>query len=267
MTTKRGTAIGSGLDWIGKRLAAKLAKPRSATYPFTPCNIEALSNTLIPGDVLLVEGNQRVSTAIKYLTQSTWSHAALFAGAIHGQDFGSGSHWLVEVNLGEGCVAAPLSKYACYNTRICRPVGLTPDERATVVGFMLDRLGLKYDLRNVLDLARYFFPTPPVPMRWRRRMLALGSGDPTRAICSSLIAQAFQAIHYPILPKVSVHLDPSHAAAREIYHIRHHSLFAPRDFDLSPFFEVVKPTLTTDFDFRSLIWADTPHAQPDSSTV
>ena len=36
--------------------------------------------TLRPGDVLLVEGSSRISTAIKYLTQSTWSHAALFVG-------------------------------------------------------------------------------------------------------------------------------------------------------------------------------------------
>ena len=33
-----------------------------------------------PGDILLVEGNQRVSSAIKYLTQSTWSHAAFYLG-------------------------------------------------------------------------------------------------------------------------------------------------------------------------------------------
>lgn len=26
-------------------------------------------------------------------------------------------------------------------------------------------------------LARYLFRTPPVPQRWRRRMLSLGSGD------------------------------------------------------------------------------------------
>jgi len=33
-------------------------------------------------------------------------------------------HHLIEVNLSEGCFSAPLSKYARYNTRICRPVGL-----------------------------------------------------------------------------------------------------------------------------------------------
>ena len=44
----------------------------------------------------------------------------------------------------------------------------------------------------------------------------------------------------------------------EILHIRHHSLYAPRDFDLSPYFEIVKPTLEAGFDYRRLRWADAP---------
>ena len=35
---------------------------------------DKLMACLQPGDVLLVEGQTRVSVAIKYLTQSTWSH-------------------------------------------------------------------------------------------------------------------------------------------------------------------------------------------------
>jgi hypothetical protein len=38
-------------------------------------------------------------------------------------------------------------------------------------------------------------------------------------------------------------------------HIRHHSLFTPRDFDISPFFEVVKPTIAKDFDYHKITWA------------
>ena len=105
-------------------------------------------------------------------------------------------HRLIEANLGEGCVAAPLSKYRTYNTRICRPRGLTPEDRETVVSFMTQRIGLKYDLKNVIDMLRYFLPTPPVPVRWRRRMIAFGSGDPTRAICSTMIAEAYGSIRY-----------------------------------------------------------------------
>jgi hypothetical protein len=98
---------------------------------------------------------------------------------------------------------------------------------------------------------RYFLPNPPVPARWRRRMIALGSGEPTRAICSTLIAQAFESVLYPILPEVRRVDDTSR---KEILHIRHHSLYAPRDFDISPFFAVVKPTIETGFDYKMMQW-------------
>jgi hypothetical protein len=45
---------------------------------------------------------------------------------------------------------------------------------------------------------------------------------------------------------------------REILHIRHHSLYAPRDFDLSPYFQIVKPTIETGFDYRGLRWSEQP---------
>lgn len=245
------------LDRIGRRLANRLNCPCSGYEPYTPSDYATLRRTLRPGDVLLVEGGQRISAAIKYLTQSTWSHAAMYVGDVLPEpDDGGEPPRLVEVNLGEGCIAAPLSKYASYNTRICRPVGLTGDEVAALTGFMISRIGLQYDLRNILDLLRYFLPTPPVPVRWRRRMLAFGSGDPTRAICSSLIAQAFQFVRYPILPDVTriKARKGSRYARAEILHIRHHSLFAPRDFDLSPYFEIVKPTIREGFDPHRLRW-------------
>lgn len=253
-----GTLIDTMLDGIGRRLARKLNSPTSGYTPFTPSDFATLCKVLRPGDVLLIEGRERVSNAIKYLTQSTWSHAAMYVGnRFPGETSDDEPHRLVEVNLGEGCVSAPLSKYARYNTRICRPVGLSPAECDAVTEFMVTRIGLKYDMRNIFDLLRYFLPTPPVPVRWRRRMLAFGSGGPTRAICSSLIARAFQSVRYPILPDVRQvrARRGSGFARREILHIRHHSLFAPRDFDLSPYFEIVKPHLANGFDPHSLEWA------------
>lgn len=242
------------LDRIGRRLARKLNSPGSGYRPYTSSDFETLCRVLRPGDVLLVEGGERISTAIKYLTQSTWSHAAMYVGEMLPKTgAGKARHRLVEVNLGEGCVSAPLQKYATYNTRICRPVSLSPEEIHAVTTYMIDRIGVKYDHRNIFDLLRYFFPTPPVPVRWRRRMLAFGSGDPTRAICSSMIAQAFQSVRYPILPKVTITRD--RGVRGEILHIRHHALFVPRDFDLSPYFAIVKPHLDTKFDHHALIWA------------
>ena len=260
MTDEMKSGGGTVLDWIGHKLANWLDEQTSGYEPYTPSDPDTLRRTLRPGDVLLVEGNRRISKTIKYLTQSTFSHSALYVGDALDEegDDRNDRPSLIEVNLGEGCIAVPLSKYETYNTRICRPVGLTPEDRDQVVNFMIGKLGLKYDLKNIFDLMRYTWSAPPVPVAWRRRMLALGSGDPTRAICSSLIAQAFQSVSYPILPEIT--LAPGRAAAtsdhsrRELLHIRHYSLFTPRDFDLSPYFRIVKPTIEFGFDYKQIEW-------------
>ena len=247
---------------LGNFLARILVKESSGYQPYTPSDFDTLWATLEPGDILLIEGNQHVSAAIKYLTQSTWSHAAFYVGHVLPRpdldENGTRAERprLIEVTLGKGCVATPLSRYQSYNTRICRPVGLSDEDREKVVSYMVSKIGLKYDMRNIFDLLRYFLPTPPVPVSWRRRMLAFGSGDATRAICSSLIAQAYQSIQYPILPDITDAPGRTSAKSRysksEIMHIRHHSLFTPRDFDLSPYFDIVKPSLESGFDYKNL---------------
>ena len=138
---------------------------------------------------------------------------------------------------------------------MCRPVGLTVDDCEKVCAYAIERIGLDYDLKNITDLMRYLMPLP-VPQRWRRRALALGSSDSTRIICSALIAQAFESVRYPILPKVT--RMESRVARRELLEIRHHSLYTPRDFDISPYFAVVKPTIELGFEYKRLHWADLP---------
>ncbi|MFO1106321.1 MAG: lipo-like protein [Amaricoccus sp.] len=256
MTEPRDTLM----DRLGRVMAARLEEAPPGIEPYTHANVAALRRTLRPADVLLVEGVNRLSVAIKYLTQSTWSHSALYVGDALGRCDDKGEPLrLIEVNLGEGCVAVPLSRYEFYNTRICRPRHLTPEDTGAVVDFMIQSLGLRYDMKNILDLLRYFLPQPPIPARWRRQMLAFGSGDPTRAICSTLIAEAFARIRYPILPRITREFRADTKAReqrREILHIRHHSLYAPRDFDLSPYFEIVKPTLEAGFDYQRLTWSE-----------
>jgi hypothetical protein len=246
---------------LGAWLAEYLTRPLFRGEPSVVIPPERLAAVLEPADVLLVEGNARISTAIKYLTQSTWSHAALYIGDALGQGLDPRhAPTLLEADLENGVSAVALAKYAPYNTRICRALALTDDDRRAVVDYAVARLGHAYDLKNLIDLARYLLPTPPVPSFLRRRMLSLGSGDPTRAICSTLIAQAFQQVRYPILPCVEVREPPGASAGgysvREILHIRHHSLFAPRDFDLSPYFKVIKPVEALGFDYRALVWHD-----------
>lgn len=248
--------MNAALTFLGRALARYLNRPVRGYEPFAISDPAALAAVLQPADVLLVEGNHRISTAIKYLTQSTWSHAALYVGDFRHTGAGLNAPVLIEADIEQGVIAVPLTKYAQLNTRICRPVGLSPDAAEQVVRYAIGRLGDAYDLRNVIDLARYLLPVPPVPVSWRRRMLAFGGGDPTRAICSTLIAQAFETVRYPILPRIERRPANSDYAAREILHIRHYSLYTPRDFDISPYFRVIKPVVENGFDYQSLAWAD-----------
>lgn len=243
---------------LGRALGRFLEADKPRDQPFIAQDFTALTETIRQGDVLLVEGRARISSAIKYLTQSTWSHAALcVSDATQG-----GAPELVEVTLEDGCHRVALKKYALFHTRICRPVGLTRDECQALARFMVDHIGLQYDLRNVTDLLRYLLPNPPVPSRWRRQMLSLGSGDPTRAICSSLVAQAFQSLRYPILPHVKMLQSTSGARGpHPVFYTRDPSLFVPRDFDVSPYFAIVKPTLRPGFDFRTIPWAPEDQAR------
>ena len=232
--------MGVMLDWIGKLLAGYLQKEVPGYEPFTPSDPEYLRSVIEPGDVLLVEGNNRISGIIKYLTQSTWSHAALYVGPIDGAQEDDGEpHVLIEAYVGDGVISAPLSKYFSYHTRVCRPVGLSYEDRTAVCRYAINRIGFGYDTKNILDLMRFLFPLP-VPQRWRRRMIALGSGDPTKMICSALIAQAFDTVRYPILPQDHARRQPCRAPRNPAYprflalhaaRFRHLALFRNRQAD------------------------------------
>jgi len=243
------------LKRIGTQLARYLSKPRDELRVSTSKPGD-LSNCLQKGDVLLVEGTSRFSSAIKYLTQSSWSHAAIFVGDAVNQTNDKGEALnLIEADIIEGVRAVPLSEYESIHTRICRPVGLDNNEISELLMNIIDRVGHTYDLKNIFDLMRYFITAPPVPGNWKRSLLAFGSGDPTRAICSSIIAEAFQSIKYPILPDMKLLECKTREGRRyqkEIMQIRHHSLFAPRDFDVSPYFDIIKPTLKQGFNFHDV---------------
>src|ERR1700730_4137717 len=130
------------LDCIGRCIAARLKRPLRGYEPFTHSDPAALRRLLQPGDVLLVDGNQRLSSAIKYLTQSTWSHAALYIGdALASAPEAMEQRTLIEANIEDGVVAVPLSKYVAFNMRICRPVGLTSTDRRKVIELMIAHLG------------------------------------------------------------------------------------------------------------------------------
>ena len=140
-------------DQVSKLLVNYLTARVRKYEPYAGTASEQLRATLRSGDVLLIEGNQRFSVAVKYLTQSTWSHAAMFVGVITEMfDKTVESPMLIEADLENGVHAVPLSKYEGFNTRICRPVGLLDEDVHKIVSFMVESIGMGYDLKNIIDL-------------------------------------------------------------------------------------------------------------------
>ncbi len=270
------------MRWLRRTLFAAatraLTRRRGSYHRILPGHLGVLRATLQKGDVLLVDGDQRVSQVIKYLTQSTWSHSAIYVGdelwrrhperhaeltARFGVD---ARHLLVEAVMEEGVVASPLSKYEMHNVRVCRPHGLRPEHCRRIFDEVLAQLGTRYATRNALALARYFFPVSLIPARWRRRALELGDDVTKQVICSTLIARAFHNVGFPILPAVEPARELSGGRLRDwlrqrpyphVFHREPCALITPRDFDLSPYFDVVKLTgiAERDFDYRRIRWA------------
>jgi hypothetical protein len=270
-------------------LARYLTKPRKVYRQLAANDMANLKRQIRKGDVILIDGDQRVSEVIKYLTQSCWSHAAIYVGdelarrdardraLLHGADARDVNHMIVEA-LVEGVVASPLSKYASLNMRVCRPRNLRPEDLEHILDEVLGQLGYTYDVKHLVDLARYLFPVRLIPQRLRRTALRMGSGLTREVICSTMIARAFQNVGYPILPEITPSDDkPTSRLRRMRGHLpwrRHHPgiyrkqtpmLSTPRDFDLSPYFDILKFNHADlgSFDYRRIRWAlgDDPESE------
>lgn len=238
---------------IYKRIKAKLThwisyEPENADI--LPYDFTRMCQQIKPGDVLLVEGRSRISTIIRTITQSPWTHAALYIGRLidieddelvnkikhYHPEVEDKSQLIVESLLDRGTVITPLSEYGQHHLRICRPIGLIPDDNDLVIRFMINALGQAYNVRHILDLARFLLPWSILPRRWGSSLFRTSSGQADSGICTSLIAEAYYAVQFPILPFVK---QDKEEGSYEIFH-RNPYLFSPKDFDYSPYFEIIK---------------------------
>ena len=148
-------------------------------------DFDRLCEELHQGDVLLVEGRTRVSHVIKSITNSPWTHSVLYIGRLDEirdeslqekvSEYHQGeSHeqLIIESMLGEGTIIKPVTKYENEHLRICRPKGLSRSDRQQVIAFSLSQLGYEYDVRHLLDLARFLFPYGIFPRRWRSTLIS-----------------------------------------------------------------------------------------------
>lgn len=224
-----------------------------------------ITKEIIPGDVLLIEGRSRASLIIRRVTQSPWSHAILYIGRIpeikdHNfrqiveriTNFDTETQLIIESEIGSGTIISTLDKYKVDHMRILRPRGLTKNSAQQVINFAITRIGRKYDLRHLLDLARFLFPWGLFPRSWRSSLFQHNALQPTQDICSSMIASAFLHVGFPILPIIRKNDQ------QQIELIaRNPNLYVPSDFDFSPFFDVIKyPIIPPDAqgEYKNLNW-------------
>ncbi|QBQ54738.1 YiiX/YebB-like N1pC/P60 family cysteine hydrolase [Nitrosococcus wardiae] len=244
--------MGNLKQWLIDKVTGWLVKeikPQSERAPLV--HFERLVEELRPGDVLLVEGHTRISDIIKLITQSPWTHSALYVGRLWDiNDSELRAHiarhceveahepLLIEALIGQGTVINPLTEYRHEHLRICRPRGLSRMDAWRVIRHAANRLGHDYDVRHLLDLARFLFPYSILPRRWRSTLFVLAPGHAKRTICSSMLAEAFDAVHFPVLPIVQ-RLDNGKLR----FYKRNTRLYTPQDFDFSPYFDVIKHPL------------------------
>jgi len=233
--------------WCSSIFIRWLTLPRP--YEGLPlCDFERIRYEVRPGDVILIEGRSRISDIIRAITQSSWSHAALYIGHLHDIEdpkirnlislHYSGlpdEQLVIEGIMGKGTRVNTLSYYEKDHIRLCRPKGLSRTDAQKIVAITTRKLGSEYDVRQILDLARFLLPWSIMPRRLRSKLFEFQAQESTKTVCSSMIAEAFAAVDFPVLPLIQKNAD------QELELItRNTKLYTPRDFDYSPYFDIIK---------------------------
>lgn len=232
-----------------------------------PYDFNRLKYEIRPGDVLLVEGRSRVSSVIRSVSQSPWTHAALYIGRLNDiendelhtllaekSDAKPSTRLIIEDVLNTGTVLTPLTEYQHHHLRICRPIGIAPNDLQTVLEFAIRSVGQPYNVRQLFDLFRFFLPWSILPKRWGSSLFRTPDGAPESGVCSTLIAKAFSSVQFPILPFMLVTEENNVEMIQ-----RNPYLFAPKDFDYSPYFDIIKYPLFNPEEplpyYRRMPWA------------
>lgn len=227
------------IDWL-------IYEPPPSEVP--PCDFDRLKYEIRPCDVLLIEGHSRISHIIRSVMQSPWTHAALYIGKLgdiedeelqktlkeHGVEK-ENIRLVIEGLIDQGTVVSHLTAYRHHHIRICRPIGLSAADAQLIITYAIKTLGAPYSIRQLLDLARFFLPWSIMPRRWGSILFRTPSGEPESGVCSSLIAEAFNSVQFPVLPFIEPHEETGVELTQ-----RNPYLFTPKDFDYSPYFEIIK---------------------------
>lgn len=234
-------------EWIIEKVSAWLLKEAPPKRGYLS-DFDHVCQEIRHADVILIEGRSRASLIIKHVTQSPWSHAALYIGRIDDikdltfrriverhSKYPANTQLLIESEIGLGTMISSMDRYRYDHIRILRPHGISKTAVPGVINYAISRIGRSYDLRHLMDLFRFLFPWGLFPRRWRSTLFKHNALQPTKDICTTMIANAFHSVHYPILPIIRKN------EAKELELIEGNiNLFTPSDFDFSPFFDVIK---------------------------
>ena len=95
---------------------------------------ENLQSLLQPGDVILVAGKTRFASLVCRLTQSTWSHVAIYVGPGHHAD---PAHCIVEADVEAGVRMITLSELADHDVQVVRASRLPATSRQELIDYLL----------------------------------------------------------------------------------------------------------------------------------
>jgi len=230
-----------------KALSHYFTKDKPAKNAYL-CDFDHVSHEIRTADVILIEGRNRISKIIQHVTFSPWSHAALYIGRLHDIEdphirerlhkYYQGKpndQLVIETIVGQGTVVNCIKHYQDDHIRICRPAGLAHQDAQHVIARASENLGREYDVRQFLDLGRLFLRSIFIPPRFRSSLFNYRPGQATEDICSTVIAESFMSVKFPILPLVR-------QDDKNLYEVipRNPRLFTPSDFDYSPYFDIIK---------------------------
>jgi len=132
-----------------------------------------------------------------------WTHSFFYIGRLHDIDdpmlrdhiqkyrhCSPDEQLIIEAKLGEGIVVSSIEDYKGEHLRICRPRGITRKDSQAVIEYAINELGTDYNVRQIMDLARFMFPYWFLPKRWRSSLFEHNPGRPTKTVCSTMIAEA-----------------------------------------------------------------------------
>ena len=233
--------------WLYDKLVAYMSKNIFPKKDYL-CDFDRALHEIRPADVILVEGRTRFSKVVKNLTQSPWTHAALYIGRLHDiedaqireqvQLHYQGSpkdRLIIESFPGEGTLVKNINVHENEHIRLCRPSGLSNSDAQKIIEYATRHIGNEYNMRHVLDLGRFLLGSIFIPGRWQSVLFNYSPNQTTRDVCSVMIADAFSSIKFPVLPLIR------QDASKKLELIsRNPWLCAPCDFDYSPYFEIIK---------------------------